>query len=111
MHTFASTSLEYVRVPVSAEEAGAAEDVTTSPVAMAFVAEGADPPEAADASWKSASWETDAVSEPSVYYARCLVGAAPGVVALTPGLWDVYVKVTDNPELMIRKAETPVRVT
>jgi hypothetical protein len=93
-------SLEYVRVAVSATENGEWVDVSGDVVQMAFPLPAIDP---VTGDWKSASWETDATSVPTIYYARCLVGPA-GTVTLIEGTYDVWVKVTDNPEAPARKA-------
>lgn len=89
-------SLEYVYVPVAARAAGAAVNPTADTVAMAFMA-GATRPTSGD--WKTASWDTDATT----YRARCLVGTG-GAVALNPGIYAVWVKVTDSPETPVRLA-------
>lgn len=106
----ANTSLEYVRVPVSATEEGITQNISTTVVSMAFLAEGSDPPSSGSAAWKSAGWETDESTTPDTYYARALVGPG-GVQQLTAGTWDVYVKITDSPEVVIRKAAEGIRVS
>lgn len=93
-------SLEYVRVPVSARASGAIVNPTTDSVSMAFTALDVDP---VAGDWKSATWETDATTSPITYYARCLVGPA-GTIALAAGVWDVWVKVTDAPEIPAKKS-------
>ena len=92
MHSQSALSTEYVRVAI---DAGV--DPTADNVQMAFPVTGV-APESAD--WKSATWE----STGGTYYARCLVGPGfGGVVSLTAGgLYDVYVKVADNPETVVR---------
>jgi len=92
MHSQSALTTEYVRVAI---DAGV--DPTSDTVQMAFPATGVAP---ITGDWKSATWET--VS--GVYYARCLVGPGfGGVVTLTAGaLYDVYVKVADNPETVVR---------
>lgn len=92
-------SLQYIMIKVSATKDGLAVDPTGNTVQMAFPLAGA-APVAGD--WKSASWETDATTSPDTYYARCLVGPS-GTVALTAGTYDVWVKVTDNPEIPVMK--------
>jgi hypothetical protein len=93
-------SLEYVRVPVSATLSGVATNPTTDTVQMAFPATGVDP---VAGDWKAATWEPDTSVTPNVYYARCLVGPG-GTVTLAVGRWDVWLKVSDNPEIPARKA-------
>lgn len=92
-------STEYVRVPIAATSSGATVDPTGDTVQMAFPVHGVDP---VNADWKAASWETDATITPHAYYARCLVG--PSQVVLAAGTYDVWVKVTDNPEIPARLA-------
>lgn len=89
-----SLDTEYLRVRVSAEEAGVAVNPTGDTVEMAFPATGIAP---VSGDWKSASWETDGAA----HYARCLVG--PTAVVLAAGLYDVWVRVTDSPEIVVRK--------
>ena len=101
MLTISRASTEYVRVPVGAESSGAAVNPTADTVTMAFLA-GAGPPESGD--WKTASWDTDATTYPPTYLAQCLIGPSGGTVTLTAGVWSVWVKVTDSPEVLVRRA-------
>ena len=89
-----AASLEYVRVRVDAVEAGAQVDPTSLTVSMAFMV-GTGPPVVDDL--KAASWETNATTTPTCYYARCLVGP-DGAVELKPGTYTVWVKIVDSPE-------------
>ncbi len=93
-----SLSQEYVHVRVRDAIAGA--DPTGDTVQMAFVPTPYANPSGGD--WKSASWYTDA-SDPArpVYYARCLVGPS-GTVALPPGTYRLWLKLTDAPEVPAR---------
>jgi len=102
-----TTSTEYVRVPISVTEAGAAVVPTSDAVSMAFMTPGATP---GALDFKSATWETDTTTSPDTFYARCLVGPA-GVVTLTAAMYDVWVKVEDNPEIPVRKASGRLYVT
>lgn len=95
-------SVEYVRVAVAATSNGAAINPTADTVVMAFPAHGTDP---VNGDWKSASWETDATTTPATYYARCLVGPSQ-TVALSVGQYDVWARISDNPEVPARKAGT-----
>lgn len=101
-----SLSLEYVYVPVAARAAGAAVNPTSDAVALAFVV-GATSPVSGD--WKTATWDTDATTTPATYRVRCLVGPA-GAVTLVPGMYQVWVKVTDSPEIPVKLAG-PLKVT
>ena len=94
-----ASSVEYVRVPVYAKNNGAVYDPTGDTVHMAFMSSTATP---GASDWKTASWETDATTDPDTYYARCLVGSA---VTLTAGTtYHVWVKVTDSPETPVKRA-------
>lgn len=83
-------TLEYVRVTVS--EGGV--DITGDDVQLAFVVEGTAPVEL---DWEDADWE---VGGPP-YVASILVGPG-GVLELTEGKYEVWVRVTDNPEIPVR---------
>lgn len=100
MMRMSALSLEYVRVRVQATENGTPEDPSGDLVVMAFPVSGVAP---VSGDWKSAGWETDATTTPDTYYARCLVGPS-GTVTLSAGTFDVWVKVTDNPEVPALKA-------
>jgi hypothetical protein len=96
--TISAASKQYVRVVVAAKVAGQSIDPTGDAVAMAFLSNSAAP---ASGDWKTASWDAaDTTSAVPVYRARCLVGPG-GDTTLTPGIWTVWVKVTDNPEVPV----------
>jgi len=95
-----SASLEYVRARVEAIQSGSFLDPTADSVAMAFIAGSATP---VSGDWKTASWDTDATTTPATYRAQCLVGPA-GTVTLTPGVYAVWVKITDSPEIPVKRA-------
>lgn len=100
MHSQSAASTEYVRVAVGATANGAAIDPTVDNVEMAVIPAGS---EIDEDDWLTASWETDETVDPVVYYARCLVGPPPGLITLAAGnIYDVYVKVADNPETVVR---------
>jgi hypothetical protein len=88
---------------VSAVEEGASINPSIDSVQMALVPTGT-PPDVDD--WNSAGWEVDETSDPDTYYARLLVGPGlGGVLTLTAGvIYDVYLKVNDNPETVVRNA-------
>lgn len=100
MYTQYANSLEYVRVPMAAEKSGAPYNPTGDTVAMAFIAGPAAP---TSGDWKTASWDTDASTYPPTYYAQCLVGPG-GTVTFAAGTWTVWVKVTDSPEVPVKRA-------
>ena len=94
MHlSISAQSLQYVKVPVAAKLAGVVVNPTGDVVQLAFPSAGAPP-----ATWFSGAWETDSSSSSPVYLARTTVGpGGPAVLAL--GTYDIWVKVTDNPEI------------
>lgn len=100
MYSQSALSTEYISVPLTATEAGAAVVPTADVVQMAFVAAGSSP---ATGDWKSATWETDSTTTPTTYFVRCLVGPAGGVITLTEGLYDTFVKIGDNPETVVHR--------
>jgi hypothetical protein len=92
---------EYVRVPVAASLAGSSVNITGDQVQLAVVPTGTAP---GVSDWFFGAWEIDATTDPDTYYAVLLVGPAPGVVSLTAGnIYDVYVKVLDNPETVVHR--------
>lgn len=97
--TISSLSKEYIRVPVFATEAGAVVNPTGDTVTMAFTTSGADP---VGGDYKTASWEADATAVPAIYYARCVVGPG-GAAVLTAGRYTVWVKLTDSPEVPVKR--------
>lgn len=101
MLTVSRASTEFIRVPIAAQSSGVAANPTGDTVVMAFLA-GAGPPESGD--WKTASWDTDATTYPPTYAAQCLVGPAGGTVTLAAGVYSVWVKVTDSPEVPVKRA-------
>lgn len=86
-----ATSLQYVPVIVTAVGA----NPTTDPVAIAFTTPGTDPQ---SGDWKTASWNTTVTLGTNQYEAQCLVGPG-GTVTLATGSYQIWVKVTDNPEV------------
>jgi hypothetical protein len=95
MLTQSRLSTKFVQVKVGFTVAGVPQNPTGDVVQMAFMDGGAIP---VSGDWQTASWETVGAGISAVYYAECLVGPAGGVV-LPPGVWTVYVRVTDNPEV------------
>ena len=90
-----STSREYVRVPVSASEAGVVQNPTGDTVEFSAVTPGAEP-----STWTAGTWETDATTDPDSYYARILISGTGGggTLAMADGTYDLWVRITDSPE-------------
>lgn len=85
-----TSSLQYVKFPITAEVAGVDYDPTDDIVELAFITVGTQP---SSGDWLTGSWETIA----TVPYARVLIGPG-GTRQLAGGFYDVYVRITDNPE-------------
>lgn len=97
-------SRQYVKVPVAVRLAGAAVNPTTDTVQIAFPPVGTAPQ-----TWINAAWEIDSSASSPVYLARCTVGPG-GAVTLTPGPYDIYVKVTDSPEIPVVRSPVYLHV-
>lgn len=95
-----ASSKVYVRAKVSAKISGVWKDPTADAVKLAFMV-GSTAPTSGD--WQTGSWETDATTTPTTYYARCLVGPG-GTITLTAGTYEVWVQVTDSPEVPVLQA-------
>lgn len=98
-----SLTTEYIRVQVVAEKDGVTANPTGDVVQLAFPSRSVNP---ITADWNDAVWETvvDPVSGVPSYYAKCLVGPSGGAIALPVGKYDVWVRVTDSPEIPTLKA-------
>ena len=97
MMKISSSSLEYIKVQVTAIKNGVAYDPTGDTVTMAFTVSDV----LTGVSWKTSSWETTS----GKYYARCLVGTG-GAAVLSAGTYIVWVRVTDSPEIPVKRAGT-----
>lgn len=95
-----SLSREFVRVQLKATEAGQQVDPSLDPVEMAFTVPGTEP---LVGDWKTAGWEADFSQSRPIYFARTLVGPG-GTHLLTDGTYDVWVRVTDSPEVPVSNA-------
>lgn len=111
MHTTLSRlATEYRRIPVATRDnAGALDNPTTATAELAFIVEDAEPEEA---DWVDAQWET---SEPILieergwpqpvstnYKVRLLIGPDGGH-ELDVGSFDIWARITDVPETIVRK--------
>ena len=95
--TIVEGAIEYLDFPVTAVDAdGVVVDMTGDVVQIAF-----QPVRATSAlDWQSAVWDPDAATAT----VRVLFGT--GVFALAAGVYDVGLKITDNPEIPILSAGT-----
>jgi hypothetical protein len=101
-----SLSLQYVHCAVASTSAGVDVDPTGDVVALAFVPQGSTP---SPSDFKTGSWVQDTTTVPTTHFARALVGPVGGVITLSPGLVDIYVRVSDNPETPVLKSG-PMRI-
>lgn len=97
--TISSQSKERIKVPVRAEESGAVVDPTATVPKFAFLSVGVDP--TGSTSWINGDWET-ITGPPVTYKARVVIG--PGTsAALTEGFYDMWIRITQGAEDMMRK--------
>jgi hypothetical protein len=94
MWRISALSREFVRVAI---ESDPEVDPTSDPVALAVIAASSAPVEA---DWINGTWETDS----DTVYARLEVGPGTTRGALTANVYDVWVKITDNPEVPVLRA-------
>jgi hypothetical protein len=92
-----SGSLEYVQVVVQVSAGTALYNPTADVVEFAFVNGSAYP-----STWYAGSWSQNLQGQ---YVAQCLIGPG-GTTTLTPGIWTVWVQITDDPEIPVRTAGT-----
>lgn len=88
-------SLLYVRVETSATKSGVNYDPTGDIVAMAFLPADISP---IFSDWNAGIWETIGTTPWATYNALCLVGPG-GTFVPVKGVYSIWVRVTDNPEI------------
>ena len=93
--TISVLSTEYLRYTVQATIAGTPYNPSGDTVAFAFPLTGMSP-----STWYTGSWEQVGVT----YVARILIG--PSGQTLSTGSYDVWIKITDSPEIPVRKVDT-----
>ena len=92
-------STEYVRVPVCARDGSTVKNPTGDVVSFAFVPDGQSLG-TAWSPWNTGLWDPQGSTTPW-YTAMCLVGPANGGVVLSPGVYRVFVKISDSPEVPV----------
>jgi hypothetical protein len=92
-------STAYVQVTVQAMAAGLPVNPTADVVALAFTTVGTDP---VTGNWHTGSWDTD----PATYTYRAQLLVGPTGLVLARGTYQVWVKVTDSPEVPVGQAGT-----
>lgn len=103
--SFSVLATQYVKCQISATEAGVTSDPSTGTVEFAFISEANNGSSPTSGDWKSGSWETGTFGG---YWGRCLVGPTGGVIALPVGSYDVWVRVTKSPEVVVKMVGTLV---
>jgi hypothetical protein len=96
--TMSVLSTEYILQPVYVTTLGQAYNPTSDEVQFAFKPPGADP---GGSDWIAGSWWT-AQQPDGAWMAQVLVGPASSGDALTPGIYVIWLRVTDNPEVPVR---------
>lgn len=89
-------STKHVYCTVSTFEAGIPADPTSGVISFAFLTTEVNP---VSGDWKAGSWETAGTE----YWGRCFIGPNGGVVALTVGTYDVWVRVVKGIETVIEQ--------
>jgi len=95
-------STEPVRYAVSAVIGGASYDPTTDAVQYAFIPFGRSP---TGPDWLTGTWTT-VTGPPVQYVAECLIGPVNGGIVLAPGMYVIWLKVTDSPSVPVRDVGT-----
>lgn len=95
-YRLSSLATEYIKVPVRLEENDQDKDPSASTVEFAYAADGVNP---ANGAWVAGTWEegTDR------FFARVLTGPA-GAVNPGVGTWDLWVRITRSPEVVVQNA-------
>ena len=107
VHSQSDLATVYVRVPVQATAQGAAVDLSTGTVKIAFLEDlgPAAVVQPVTGDWIAATWDTDNTTVPATYAAQVLVGPGPGAaVALAVGVWRVWVQVTISGQVFVEDA-------
>ncbi len=91
-------SKEYYKVPATFVYQGVAQDPSGDVVQFAFKADGVQP---ASGDWVAGSWEKATVGSATVYLARIDIGVG-GDIVLAAGVYRVWIKVVDSPEIPVR---------
>lgn len=86
-------SREYLPVQIVAEKNGNTYNPTGDTVQIAVPVKNVEP---VSGDWINGGWTTEGTN----YFARVVIGPG-GDKVLTPGTYDVYVKITDSPEVPV----------
>ncbi len=87
---------QYYKLPISLTVGGVVQNPTADAVVFAFRAL-SDTTDPASLTYSAGDWETASTT----YYARRLIGPGSGGLNLAAGTYQVFCKITDNPEAPI----------
>jgi hypothetical protein len=96
--TISHLSTQYVIIPVNAQKSGVSYNPTNDVIQFAFLLNINAYPQLSD--WVPGSWDTGSNSL-YPYLAECLVGPNGGAINLAIGTYNIFLKVTDNPEIPV----------
>jgi len=97
METISAASTIYVRATIDAkDEQGLPRNPTGDTVQVGFSMS-----DAAPSTWQAADWVTNTNANPVQYRARTLLTAG----TLAAGIWTMWVKITDSPEVPVIPAD------
>lgn len=92
---------EYLTYPIAFTIGGTTQNPTGDPVAFAFMPNPANTnPTTGD--WHTGQWITTGTG---TYQAQILIGPANSGIALTVGVWNVWIRITDSPEIPIQQID------
>ncbi len=100
--TISHLSTEYVIIPLNATVNGQIHDPTGDLLQFAFLSNQSASPGNTD--WVVGIWGTNSNSSLYPFLAECLVGPAGGVINLGTGVYVIWIKITDNPEIPVLQA-------
>lgn len=102
MIVISALSTQYVAIPVTAvTPTGGPLNPSSDPVYFAFITTG----QPAPGDWQGGTWATTTTTN-GTYSAQILIGPAPGGLNLTPGNYQIWVRVSDNPEVPVIEADS-----
>jgi hypothetical protein len=101
MVTRSTLNTENLPYPVQAIVGGLPYNPTADPVAFAFMPQPANA-NPANTDWHTGTWATTGTN---TYLAQILVGPANSGVPLTAGTYNVWIKITDNPEVPVKQID------
>ncbi|MFI5814840.1 hypothetical protein ACIA7S_28275 [Streptomyces sp. NPDC051643] len=94
MQRFDRESREFVQATVEATVEGQPYNPTHDVIEFAFTSIGGRP-----TTWYPGGWDgTDPIPGTTTYKAQALIGPGSNGPTLTPGRYDVFVRITDTPE-------------